>query len=200
MTAFPDAFVPGINSEADPETEAPDADEPVKMTARGGKSGGHGISIVVDLHRDVDAHIPERIGQRFADVGALELPQVGGLFDKTVANDAGKSDADDIYLGVGGESMDLARDALRDARQRSTEKRLRFGPFFVNTQRTDQAIPFHQAGGDMLCGSDSDGFHFDSQGRAPRHSKLGKLVQAVKRRGLVTFSQRRVIENSIDKI
>src|ERR1700687_1925617 len=35
MTAFPDAFLPGINPETDTVAEGPDADQPVKIAARG---------------------------------------------------------------------------------------------------------------------------------------------------------------------
>src|SRR5580692_3796542 len=45
VAAFPDAFVPGINAEADAVTEGPDTGKPVELSARGGQARGYNVGV-----------------------------------------------------------------------------------------------------------------------------------------------------------
>src|SRR5579863_10119713 len=53
VSAFPDAFVPGIDAEADAVAEGPDADKPVQLAARGSEARGHHIGIVIDVNGSI---------------------------------------------------------------------------------------------------------------------------------------------------
>ena len=87
---------------------------------------------------------------------ALQLAQIGRLLDETAVDDAGQADADGVHGLSGRHRLDLLGEALRDSIGRQTEQRLVFRALLVNTQLADQLVPFHQPGGDLLGGGDSN--------------------------------------------
>ena len=107
----------------------------------------------------------QRRPQQILHVGALELPQIGRLFDKAAVDNAGQPNADGVHALSGRHGPDLIGETLRDSLGRQAEQRLVFGALLVNTQFADQLVPFHQPGGDVLGGGDSN---------CPSHVFLGR--------------------------
>ncbi len=89
-------------------------------------------------------------------MGALELAQIGRLLDKAAVDDAGQTNADRVHGLSGRHRPDLLGKALRDSLGRQAEQRLVVGALLVNTQLADQLVPFHQPGGDVFGGGDSN--------------------------------------------
>ncbi len=89
-------------------------------------------------------------------VRALELAQIGRFLDKAAVDDAGQPNADRVHGLAGRHGLDLVGETLRNSLRRQAEQRLVLGALLVDTQFADQLVPFHQPGGDVLGGGDSN--------------------------------------------
>src|SRR5579859_6715300 len=96
VSTFPHAFDIRPAAVANAIADGPDAGELVELAAGGGYTGGDSICIVGDVDGGVDALVGEYAGEFIAEVHALELGEIGRVFDDAVAHDAWDGDANGV--------------------------------------------------------------------------------------------------------
>ena len=74
-------------------------------------------------------------------MGALELAQIGRLFDKSAVDDAGQANADRVHGLSPSHRSDLLGKTLRDSIGRQAEQRLVLRALLVDAQLADQLMP-----------------------------------------------------------
>ena len=122
----------------------------------GRQPGSQDVGVVVDINRRGDAAIPQRLPKQVLHVGALELAQIGRLFDEAAVDDAGQAHTDGVHGLAGRHGLDLFGETLCNSFWRQAEQWVVFRALLVDPQLSHQLVPFHQSGSDIFGGGDSN--------------------------------------------
>lgn len=133
-----------------------------------------------------------------AEMKSLDMLQVRRFLDDTVADDAGEPHANGADRLAPGQRANLGADGFGDllGRQRlqsSGDARIRR----IQTDRSSEPVVLDQPHCDVLHRENAEGM---SHHASAERSRSRQFVQAVERRGLVTFGQRRIVEDGIDEV
>src|SRR5262249_37653235 len=113
VATLPHTLTPGITPKADAVAKCPNADELVKFAARRGDSGSHGIGIVENAHGRRGFSWRRR--KRGLQSKSLHLMGIRRIFDHSISNDTGESQAYGMNLLAFCNRRDLLSDAFADA-------------------------------------------------------------------------------------